>query len=418
VGLPLAFSATVAGYRTLGFDIDPAKVDAICAGKSYLKHISCASIKEAMATNLLNATADFSKLSEVDAVIICVPTPLTKNRDPDLTYVVKTSEIIAQHLRPGQLVVLESTTWPGTTSEVVKPILDRSGLSCGTDYFLAFSPQREDPGNAQFTTRTIPKVVGADDDASRRLAVAIYENVISSVASVSSTKVAEATKLTENIFRAVNVALVNELKVVYDAMGIDVWEVIEAAKTKPFGYIPFYPGPGLGGHCIPIDPFYLMWKAREFEISTKFIELAGEINTAMPRYVIDRLTQSLDAKLQRGLVGTEILIVGVAYKKNIDDIRESPALRIIDLLETRGAKVSFYDPYVPVIPSTRANPGLSGRPSLDWDSVLNHHFTVAVIATDHDSIDYESLRNTVSLVVDTRNVYARQSLFGDNIVKV
>lgn len=417
VGLPLALSATTGGYRTLGFDIDPAKVEAVHRGESYLEHIGTAAIGEAFATGLLSATTDFSRLSEADALIICVPTPLTQNRDPDLSYVVTTCELIAQHLRRGQLVVLESTTWPGTTVEVVKPILDASGLICGADYFLAFSPEREDPGNAQFTTRTIPKVVGADDDASLRLATAVYQNIVSSVAPVSSTKAAEAAKLTENIFRAVNIALVNELKVVYDAMGIDIWEVIDAAKTKPFGYMPFYPGPGLGGHCIPIDPFYLTWKAREFEISTKFIELAGEINTSMPRYVVDKLVRSLDARLQRGLVATEILVVGVAYKKNIDDMRESPALRIIELLEERGATVAFYDPHVPVIPPTREHPRLTGRRSVDWRSVLEQGFAAAIIVTDHDSIDYGSLRQAVSFVIDTRNAYGRRSLAGDDIVK-
>jgi UDP-N-acetyl-D-glucosamine dehydrogenase len=417
VGLPLALAAAMAGFRTLGFDIDSEKIDAVHSGKSYLKHISPASIQEATATGLLSATTDFSRLDEADAVIICVPTPLTQNRDPDLTYVVKTTQAVAKELRKGQLVALESTTWPGTTVEVVKPILDASGLVCGTDYYLAFSPEREDPGNAQFTTRTIPKVVGADDEASLRYAVAVYERIISTVTPVSSTRVAEAAKLTENIFRAVNIALVNELKVVYDAMGIDVWEVIEAAKTKPFGYMPFYPGPGLGGHCIPIDPFYLTWKAREYEISTKFIELAGEVNTSMPRYVVEKLARYIDAKLHKGLTAAKILIVGIAYKKNIDDMRESPALRIIELLEARGAEVSFYDPYVPVIPATREHANLTGRKTVSWESIASQGFTAALITTDHDSIDYDTLRKIVPLVVDTRNIYARNSITGDNITK-
>ncbi|WP_202620480.1 nucleotide sugar dehydrogenase [Methylocystis heyeri] len=417
VGLPLALSAAMGGYRTLGFDIDPDKIEAIHAGQSYLKHISAGSIAEAMHTGLLNATMDFSRLDEVDAVIICVPTPLTQNRDPDLTHVVRTTEVIAKKLRKGQLVALESTTWPGTTAEVVKPILDATGLVYGTDYFLAFSPEREDPGNAHFTTRTIPKVVGADDEASLQLAVALYENIVSSVTSVSSTRAAEAAKLTENIFRAVNIALVNELKIVYDAMGIDVWEVIEAAKTKPFGYMPFYPGPGLGGHCIPIDPFYLTWKAREFEVSTKFIELAGEVNTTMPRYVVEKVARHVDANLKIGLSATNVLVVGIAYKKNIDDMRESPALRIIEILEDRGAKVSFYDPHVPVIPATREHANLTGRKSIHWEDLAAEKFTVALVVTDHDVIDYDALRSAASIVVDTRNIYTRRSITGDNIFK-
>jgi UDP-N-acetyl-D-glucosamine dehydrogenase len=417
VGLPLALAATRAGFATLGFDVDPSKIDAILVEKSYLRHIPDEAIAQAAATGRFATTTDFARIAEADAVIVCVPTPLTKNRDPDLVFVENTTRVIAQHLRRGQLVALESTTWPGTTVEVMRPILDETGLVCGSDYYLAFSPEREDPGNAHFDTRTIAKVVGADDDASRRLALALYAGMIEKVVAVSSTKAAEATKLTENIFRAVNIALANELKVIFDTMDIDVWEVIDAAKTKPFGYMAFYPGPGLGGHCIPIDPFYLTWKAREFDISTKFIELAGEINTAMPQYVVAKLGLALDRRLQRGFYCTEILVVGVAYKKNIDDMRESPALKIIELLEAREAKVCFYDPLVPVLPSTREHAELAGRRSVEIAEIRSGRFAAAVIVTDHDCIDYALLLDHVAVVVDTRNALARLGLSSDKIVK-
>jgi UDP-N-acetyl-D-glucosamine dehydrogenase len=417
VGLPLALTAAMAGFRTLGFDIDPTKIEAITAGRSYLRHIPDAAIATACVTGRFESTTDFAALADVDAILVCVPTPLTKNRDPDLVFVESTTRTIAKYLRADQLVALESTTWPGTTVEVMRPILDATGLSCGRDYFLAFSPEREDPGNADFTTRTIAKVVGADDDASRALALALYRGMIENVVAVSSTKAAEATKLTENIFRAVNIALVNELKVIFDTMGIDVWEVIDAAKTKPFGFMPFYPGPGLGGHCIPIDPFYLTWKAREYEISTKFIELAGEINTGMPNHVVARLALALDRMLQRGLCGAEILVVGVAYKKNIDDMRESPALRIIELLEARAARVSFHDPLVPVLPPSREHAALAGRKSVSLAEIAEGRFAAAVIVTDHDDLDYDTILAHVRLVVDTRNVYARRGVASEKIVK-
>jgi UDP-N-acetyl-D-glucosamine dehydrogenase len=417
VGLPLALTAALAGFRTLGFDIDPAKIESIGERRSYLRHIPDDAIAKGVATGRFETTADFSALAEVDAILVCVPTPLTKNRDPDLTFVENTTRTIATYLRKNQLVALESTTWPGTTAEVMRPILDAAGLACGTDYFLAFSPEREDPGNADFSTRTIAKVVGADDDASRALALALYESMIETVVGVSSAKAAEATKLTENIFRAVNIALVNELKVIFDTMDIDVWEVIDAARTKPFGFMAFYPGPGLGGHCIPIDPFYLTWKAREFEISTKFIELAGEINTAMPNYVVARLGRALDKMLQRGFCRTEILVVGVAYKKNIDDMRESPALRIIEQLEAREAIVSFYDPLVPVLPPTREHPRLTGRRTLSLAEIEGKTFGAAVIVTDHDRLEYDVILEHAAVVVDTRNVYARRGIVSEKIVK-
>lgn len=315
------------------------------------------------------------------------------------------------------MVVLELTTWPGTTLEVVKPILHGAGLVSGEDFFLAFSPEREDPGNPDYTTRTIPKVVGGDDPAAGKLAATLYGSIVDKVVKVSSTKAAEAVKLTENIFRAVNIALVNELKVIYDAMGIDVWEVIEAAKTKPFGFTPFYPGPGLGGHCIPVDPFYLTWKAREYEISTQFIELAGEINTRMPHYVVDKLAHTLDDQFGRGLRGARILIIGVAYKKNVDDTRESPSLKLIELIEARGARADFYDPFVPVIPRTRAHGHLAGRAGITWDSEHLRSYDAALIATDHDVVDYRELCEWATLIVDTRNVCARAGCIGDKIVK-
>ena len=417
VGLPLALAAAGAKYRVIGFDIDPKKVDRINSGNSYLKHIGSEKIARAVNEKKLRATTNFQEAKAVDAVIICVPTPLTANREPDLSFVERTAEAIAPYLRKGQLVVLESTTWPGTTAEIVKPILERTGLKSGEDFYLAFSPEREDPGNADYSTQTIPKVVGGDDANSRRLVTALYDSIMNRIVAVSSTKTAEAVKLTENIFRAVNIALVNELKVVYEAMGIDVWEVIEAAKTKPFGFTAFYPGPGLGGHCIPIDPFYLTWKAREYEISTRFIELAGEINTQMPHYVVDRLARALDRRMGRGLSNSRILIVGIAYKKNVDDIRESPALKLIELIEARGAIVDYYDPHIPVIPKSREYGRLAGRPSMTWGKDFLRQYDAVVIATDHDAIDYPELCQTALLIVDTRNACQRAGYMGQNVVK-
>jgi UDP-N-acetyl-D-glucosamine dehydrogenase len=417
VGLPLMLAATAAGYNVVGFDIDPQKVTLINNGNSYLKHIKSEDIEIALRTGRLRATADFKETQTADALILCVPTPLTANREPDLTFITKTTESIAPYLRRGQLVVLESTTWPGTTIEVVKPLLERSGWRSGEDFYLAFSPEREDPGNPDYSTRTIPKVVGGDDPNSRKLALALYSAIVDRIVPVSSTKAAEAVKLTENIFRAVNIALVNELKVIYDAMGIDVWEVIEAAKTKPFGFTPFYPGPGLGGHCIPIDPFYLTWKAREYEISTRFIELAGEINTRMPHYVVEKLARSLDDRAARGLRNANILIIGVAYKKNVDDTRESPALKLIDLIEERGAIVDFYDPYVSVIPITREHSRLAGRCGVSWDASRLSTYDAILIATDHDEVDYAELCRSASLIIDTRNACARAGCVGNNVIK-
>jgi UDP-N-acetyl-D-glucosamine dehydrogenase len=417
VGMPLALAAWTAGFRILGYDSDNAKVEAINAGRSYIKHISSADVAAAVRDKRLRATSKFAELSEADAVIICVPTPLTAHREPDLSYVADTARAIAPHLRKGQLIVLESTTWPGTTVEVVKPILEQSGLKSGEDFYLAFSPEREDPGNPNFSTKSIPKIVGGDDPVALRLASSMYGAIVAGIIPVSSTQVAEAVKLTENIFRAVNIALVNELKMVYGAMGIDVWEVIEAAKSKPFGYMPFYPGPGLGGHCIPIDPFYLTWKAREFDISTRFIELAGEINTSMPRFVVDKVAQALNTHFGRGLRSARILIVGVAYKKNVEDIRESPAFKLIELIEARGATTEFYDPHVDEIPRTRGHPELAGRRSIKWNESSLRDYDLVLIATDHDGVDYAALANNAKLIVDTRNACARAGVTNSNIIK-
>jgi UDP-N-acetyl-D-glucosamine dehydrogenase len=417
VGLPLAVAFGEAGIRVLGFDVDPPKAEALNAGQSYIKHIAPERVAALREGGLLEATADMDRLAEPDALLICVPTPLTRYLEPDLSYVVKTTEAIAQRLRPGQIVILESTTYPGTTAEVMKPILERTGLRAGEDIFLAYSPEREDPGNLDFSTARIPKVVGADDAASRAIADALYATFVPKTVPVSSAATAEAVKITENVFRAVNIALVNELKLVFGAMGIDVWEVIEAAKTKPFGYMPFYPGPGLGGHCIPIDPFYLTWKAREYNQHTRFIELAGQINEAMPEHVVRVLAEALDRRFQKGLSGSTILILGVAYKKNVDDIRESPSLRLMELIEARGASTQFYDPFVAEIDNTRDHPALNQRKGVPWDLNAIAMYDAVLIATDHDAVDYEGLSRKARLIVDTRNACARSGLNCNNIVR-
>jgi UDP-N-acetyl-D-glucosamine dehydrogenase len=407
VGLPLCLSLAEAGVKVLGFDVDPSKPEAIAAGRTYLKQFPAERIAAAAQSGLFTATSDMSRLDEPDAVLLCVPTPLTKAREPDLTFVARTAEAVAATLRPGQLVVLESTIYPGATTEVVKPILERSGHKCGVDVWLAYSPEREDPGNATHTTATTPKVVGADDAASLGLACALYESFGAPVVPVSSSATAEAVKITENVFRAVNIALVNELKLVYARMGVDIWEVIEAAKTKPFGYMPFYPGPGLGGHCIPIDPFYLTWQARQHGIDTRFVELAGEINTAMPEHVVGELTKALGERFAKRLDGARILLIGLAYKKNVDDLRESPSLRLIETLEARGARVDYYDPFIPVVGPTREFAHLAGRESVGWDLARIAEYDAALIATDHDGVDYRGLAQAAPLVVDTRNACAR-----------
>ncbi|MCW6506993.1 nucleotide sugar dehydrogenase [Hyphomicrobiales bacterium BP6-180914] len=417
VGLPLALTACEAGFAVVGFDVNPARVAEINAGTSFTTHVADARIASALAEGRFEATTNFDKLASVDAVIIAVPTPLTKTRDPDLSHVADAARQIARRLRPQHLVVLESTTWPGTTMEVVAPILDESGLRRGADYFLAYSPEREDPGNREFRTAVIPKVVGGDGAAAATLATALYQALVTKVVPVSSTTTAEAVKLTENIFRSVNIALVNELKLIYDKMGIDVWEVIEAAKTKPFGFMPFYPGPGLGGHCIPIDPFYLTWKAREFDFTTRFIELAGQINTAMPQHVVDRLAEALDRDQGRGLSGVAILVLGIAYKKNIDDLRESPSIRLIELLELRSSQVDFHDPHVPVVPPDRDHTRLGGRRSVELTPEALGRYNVVLIATDHDAVDYGMVVASSKLVIDTRNVCERLGLSAPHVIK-
>jgi len=400
VGLPLVREFVRGGMRVLGFDIDPAKVAAVAAGRSYIGHIPSSVVKQMVAGKKFQATDDFRRLSQPDVILICVPTPLTRHRQPDMTYIVNTAQAIARRLRRGQLIVLESTTYPGTTREVMLPILQSSGLKVGRDFYLAFSPEREDPGRTDYTTKTIPKVVGGYDRDSLAAAVACYETAVDTVVPVSSCEAAEAAKILENTYRCVNIALVNELKVLFDRMGIDVWEVIHAASTKPFGFKAFYPGPGLGGHCIPIDPFYLTWKARQYSLSTRFIELAGEVNTAMPQYVIARLTDALGER-GRALKGAKVLVLGLAYKKDIDDVRESPSLALIELLRSKGAKVDYNDPHVPRTHKMRehnlkmASKPLSARMLAGYDAVI--------ISTDHSSYDYQFIVDHAKLVIDTRN---------------
>ncbi len=417
VGLPLVCAFNDKGFPVLGFDVDPEKVTALNGGRSYIRQIPDAKVAAMRATGRFEASADFSRLGEADAILICVPTPLTRQREPDMTFVEATAAEIGRHLRRGQLVVLESTTYPGTTREVVRPLLEAGGLKSGADFLLAYSPEREDPGNIDYETSTIPKVVGGDGTGALDAALALYGEAVVKVVPVSSPDAAEAVKITENIFRAVNIALVNELKVVFERMGIDVWEVIEAAKTKPFGYMPFYPGPGLGGHCIPIDPFYLTWKAREYDVATRFIELAGEVNTAMPAYVVGRLAEALNDRFAMALKGARILLIGVAYKKNVEDCRESPAFKLTELLEKQGAKVEYFDPFVPVIPRLREHPTLIGRRSVAWGKAAIAAHDAALICTDHDGIDYAALVEWSKLVIDARNATKAVPRGRDKIVK-
>ncbi len=417
VGVPLALAAAEAGFPVIGFDINAARVERLNAGASLIRHIPDARMQQARAAGRFEATADFARLAETDVIVICVPTPLTRQREPDLSFVAATARAIRDTLRAGQLVVLESTTWPGTTREIVKPVLEETGLVSGRDFLLAYSPEREDPGNASFATHAIARVVGGEGEQALACAKAFYDAFVVKTVPVSSLEAAEAVKLTENIFRAVNIALVNELKGVYGAMGIDIWEVIDAAATKPFGFMPFYPGPGLGGHCIPIDPFYLTWKAREFDIVTRFIELAGEINTAMPHRVVDDLAAALDRRSGRGLNGARVLVLGVAYKKNVDDTRESPALKLIDLIEARGGTCDYHDPFIAALPPTRAHPALAGRESVALTPEALAQYAAALVATDHDGVDYALVARHVPVVVDTRNAFARAGIDADNVVK-
>lgn len=407
VGLPLVRAIGQAGFKVIGFDVDQQKIDMLTRGETYIRHLPAGLFQDMMERGRFVPTTDFAMSGEADAILICVPTPLTRHREPDLTYIERTVRSIAPHLRRGQLIVLESTTYPGTTRELVKPILEEGGLVSGRDFYLASSPEREDPGNPDFSTTSIPKVVGGDGADALDAATAFYDQFVKRTVPVSTTDAAEAVKITENIFRAVNIALANELKLIFGAMDIDVWEVIEAAKSKPFGFMPFYPGPGLGGHCIPIDPFYLTWKAREHEIPTRFIELAGEINAAMPKVVVDRIAAELNSRFSKSIKGSRVLLVGLAYKKNVDDIRESPGFRLIELLEGRGAYVDYYDPFVPVIPRTREHARLAGRPAAAFTPENIATYDAALIATDHDDVDYGMLVDHAKLVVDTRNAVAR-----------
>lgn len=417
VGLPLAAACAKGGFATIGFDVDPTKIDRLNDAQSYIDAVSSSELATHLNAKRFHATTDFSELAQCDVIVICVPTPLTRHREPDLRYVTITAETIAQHLRRGQLVVLESTTFPGTTEEVVKPILEAGGLKSGVDFFLGFSPEREDPGNPHFGTVTIPKVVAGDGDIASNLVQAFYGAVVDRVVLVSSPSVAEAIKITENVFRAVNIALVNELKIIYDAMGIDVWEVIEGAATKPFGFMPFYPGPGLGGHCIPIDPFYLTWKSREYGLTTRFIELAGEVNVAMPKYVIARLEQALDRRQKVSLGAAKVLILGLAYKKNVSDVRESPSFELMKLLKERGTDVDYHDPHVPEIPSTREHAEFAGIRSILLSAKAVQAYNAVVLATDHEAVDYQLVSKNAKLIVDTRNVFTKKGLTSTNLVK-
>ena len=413
VGLPLALTFAERRFRVLGFDVDPAKVETLSRGEMYIKHLDGQRVAAAMTYDLFRATGDFSRLKEPDVLVICVPTPLTPQREPDLSYVVGTARRIRDHLRPGQLVVLESTTYPGTTEELVRGILEESGLKCGSDFYLAFSPEREDPGNETFETATIPKVVGGVDATAGDLAQALYDKVVEKTIRVSSCRTAEATKLTENIFRAVNIALVNELKVIYDRMGVDIWEVLDAAATKPFGFMRFNPGPGWGGHCIPLDPFYLAWKAREYGVIPKFIELAGEINIQMPHYVVGKLQTALNDR-GKSVKGSRVLVLGLAYKKDIDDPRESPAFEIIEEILRLGALVTYHDPHIPRAPRMRTWPDLPEMDSQPLAPKVLREQDAVVIVTDHSAVDYELVARHAPLVVDTRGVYRAST---PNVIK-
>jgi UDP-N-acetyl-D-glucosamine dehydrogenase len=446
VGLPLSIQFARSGVTVLGLDVDAEKVELLNKGHSYIKHIDSAAIAEMTKADLFHASTDFSRIRDVEAVIICVPTPLNKNREPDISFVIKTGQMIAPYLQPGMLVVLESTTYPGTTEEDLRGVLEENApvvgnadmlkaeklkressinsesfreqafqqstsdspprrMRAGVDFHLAFSPEREDPANEQSKVKLIPKIVGGYTRACLERAMALYGKAIDTPVAVSSCRVAEATKLLENIFRSVNIALVNELKLVYGAMGIDIWEVIEAAKTKPFGFMPFYPGPGLGGHCIPIDPFYLTWKAREYGRHTRFIELAGEINTAMPEHVVHRVADALNDR-NKAVKGSRILILGLAYKPNVDDERESPSYVLMDLLSERGAQVEYHDPYVPVIRPTREHSHWAGKKSVKWNRATIESFDLVLIATNHSCVNYQELADWAKRIVDTRNAMA------------
>jgi len=430
VGLPLALEYANKGFKTIGFDIDERKIPILNSGKSYIKHIKMDKIKKVVDNKKFLATTDFTMLPEVDVIIICVPTPLNEHREPDMTYIENSGRIIAKYLRPGQFISLESSTYPGTTEEILLPMFENAPLTqaqvgikqptkvkkfvVGKDFYLAFSPEREDPNNPKYSTATIPKVVGGVTEDCLKVALVIYNQVIVKTVPVSSPRAAEATKLLENIYRSINIALVNELKMVFERMNIDVWEVIDAAATKPFGFQAFYPGPGLGGHCIPIDPFYLTWKAREFEISTKFIELAGEINTYMPYYVVEKAGEVLN-KFKKSLNGSKVLILGASYKKDIDDMRESPSLKLIEILNEKGAKVEYNDPYVPKLPKTRKYQ--FDMVSVDLTKNNLKKYDLILLSTDHSAYNYKFITSVSKIILDTRNAFEKAGVKSDKIYK-
>ena len=414
VGLPLLMEFVEQGFKTIGFDVDDRKVVKLNAGQSYIKHIDEKRVKSVRDSKIFEATSDFGRIKEVDCILICVPTPLNKYREPDMSFIVNTAKTLSNHIRKEQFIVLESSTYPGTTEEVLKPILEESGLKGDSDFWVAFSPEREDPNNPKFNTRTIPKVIGANTDYARQLSVALYEKVIVKTVPVSSSQAAEATKLLENIFRSVNIALVNEMKTILDKMGIDVWEVINAASTKPFGYMPFYPGPGLGGHCIPIDPFYLTWKAREFELNTRFIELAGEVNTSMPHWVVSKVIDALNTH-KKSINGSKVLVLGAAYKKDIDDPRESPSFKLMEIMLEKGAEVDYNDPLIPQLPEMRMYD--IRRESVDLTAENLAKYDCVLISTDHTVYDWDFIVNHSKIVVDTRNATQNVLENRDKIVK-
>ena len=414
VGLPLAGEFASAGLKVVGFDIDEKKVRILNSGRSIIKHIPNSKVKEIVKAGRFQATSNMARLKSVDAILVCVPTPLTQNREPDMQFIIKSSETIAKYLQRGQLIVLESTTYPGTTREIMVPILQSSGMKAGKDFHLAYSPEREDPGNKDFSTGTIPKVVGGLTQKCCDMACKLYDTAIVWTVAVSSLETAEASKILENVYRCVNIAMVNELKVVFDRMGIDVWEVINAASTKPFGFKAFYPGPGLGGHCIPIDPFYLTWKARQYGMPTRFIELAGEINTSMPRYVIAKTTEALNEH-RKSLKGSKVLVLGLAYKKDIDDLRESPSIELIELLREKGAKVDYNDPYIPRTHKQRQHD--LKMVSKKLSAKMLSSYDVVLISTDHSEYDYKWIVKNAKLVVDTRNATAAVASAGKKVVK-
>ncbi|MCP4263933.1 MAG: nucleotide sugar dehydrogenase [Planctomycetes bacterium] len=414
VGLPLAGEFASAGLKVIGFDIDDAKVRTLNSGRSIIKHVPHSRVKSIIKAGRFEATSNMARLKNVDAILVCVPTPLTKNREPDMQFIISSTETIAKYLQRDQLIVLESTTYPGTTREVMVPILETGGLKAGKDFFLAYSPEREDPGNKDFSTGTIPKVVGGLTKKCCDMACSLYNTAIVWTVAVSSLETAEAAKILENVYRCVNIAMVNELKVVFDRMGIDIWEVISAASTKPFGFKAFYPGPGLGGHCIPIDPFYLTWKARQYGMPTRFIELAGEINTSMPRYVISKTTEALNEQ-RKSLKGSKVLILGLAYKKDIDDLRESPSIELIELLQKKGAKVDYNDPYIPRTHKQRQHNLKMTSKKLTAQTLAS--YDVVLISTDHSDYDYHWIVKNAKLVVDARNATSVVASAGKKVVK-